>query len=61
MWGRNWWGGWGKKKLTHPDFSENRDGWDNKKTTASEVDAVAKKYNITTNISALVRGTYQPL
>lgn len=50
----------GKKKLTHPDFSENRDGWGNKKATASEVDAVAKKYNITTNISALVRGTYQP-
>ena len=25
----------GKKKLTHPDFSENRDGWGNKKATAS--------------------------
>lgn len=49
-----------KKEGTHPDFSENRGGWGNKKATASEVDAVAKKYNITTNISALVRGTYQP-
>lgn len=49
-----------KKEVTHPDFSENRGEWGNKKATASEVDAVAKKYNITTNISALVRGTYQP-
>jgi len=53
-------GGEGAKRRDWGEKCKNF-GWrGHKKATASEVDAVAKKYNITINISALVRGTYQP-